>query len=189
MLGGGDKRPFVNGSGRLELAEAIVSPDNPLFARVIVNRVWTWHFGSGLVSTPSDFGLRSEAPSHPELLDWLASDFIEHGWSIKHLHRRIMNSSTYQQASHANPEKFARDPDNRLLWRFNRRRMEYEAIRDSMLAVSGKLDSARGGPASLIAGAKGTDNLAKAKLAGESVSPRGLRRGGSRQDANPTANL
>ena len=151
LLGGGEARPFTHGSGRLELAEAIVAPDNPLTARVIVNRVWAHHFGSGLVKTPSDFGLRAEPPSHPDLLDWLASDFIAHGWSIKRLHRLIMGSAAYQQTSRPAPEKIARDPDNRLLWRFNRRRLEYEAMRDSMLAVSGKLDPSRGGPATLIA--------------------------------------
>lgn len=158
LLGGRDEKPFTHGAGRLELAEAIVSPDNPLTARVIVNRVWSYHFGSGLVSTPSDFGLRAEAPSHPELLDWLASDFMEHGWSIKRLHRLIMSSSVYQQASHSVTGNFKRDPENRLLWRFSRRRLEYEAIRDSMLAVAGKLDPSRGGPASLIANTMGKDS-------------------------------
>jgi Protein of unknown function (DUF1553)/Protein of unknown function (DUF1549)/Planctomycete cytochrome C len=150
LLGGPDRKPFVDGAGRLELANAVVAPDNPLTARVIVNRVWAWHFGRGLVATPSDFGLRSSPPTHPELLDWLTSEFVESGWSIKHLHRVIMTSATYQQASHSNEQKLAIDPDNRLLWRFNRRRLEYEAIHDSMLAVSGKLDATRGGPASLM---------------------------------------
>lgn len=149
-LGGSDEKAFPNGSGRLDLANAIVSPDNPLTARVIVNRIWSYHFGRGLVPTPSDFGLRADKPSHPKLLDWLASDFMEHGWSIKHLHRLIMSSAVYQQTSHSVAENFPRDPENRLLWRFNRRRMEFEAIRDSMLAVSGKLDTTRGGPAALI---------------------------------------
>lgn len=149
-LGGSEEKPFPNGSGRLDLAEAIVSPDNPLTARVIVNRIWSYHFGRGLVPTPSDFGLRADEPSHPELLDWLASDFMENGWSIKHLHRLIMSSAVYQQSSHSVAENFPRDPENRLLWRFNRRRMEFEAIRDSMLAVSGKLDKTRGGPAAKI---------------------------------------
>ncbi len=152
-LGGSEQEAFTNGSGRLELAEAIVSPDNPLTARVIVNRVWSYHFGSGLVKTPSDFGLRADAPSHPELLDWLASDFMEHGWSIKRLHRLIMSSAVYQQASHSVAENFPRDPENQWLWRFSRRRLEFEAIRDSMLAVSGKLDTTRGGPAALIVSA------------------------------------
>ncbi len=99
VLSGPDRKPFAQGSGRLELARAIASPDNPLTARVLVNRVWMHHFGSGLVATPSDFGLRSEPPSHPELLDWLAGAFVRDGWSIKALHRRIMLSSTYRQRS------------------------------------------------------------------------------------------
>ncbi len=150
LLAGEDQIPFTEGSGRLELAEAIVAPDNPLTARVIVNRVWAWHFGRGLVDTPSDFGLRSSPPSHPELLDWLTSEFVDSGWSIKQLHRLILNSATYQQSSHSDKEKLTADPENRLLWRFNRRRLEYEAIHDSMLAVSGKLDPTRGGPSSLM---------------------------------------
>ncbi|MDF1811545.1 MAG: PSD1 and planctomycete cytochrome C domain-containing protein, partial [Verrucomicrobiales bacterium] len=161
-LGGSDEKAFTNGSGRLELAEAIVSPDNPLTARVIVNRIWSYHFGNGLVKTPSDFGLRANAPSHPKLLDWLADDFIEHGWSIKRLHRLIMSSAVYQQSSHSVAENFPRDPENRLLWRFSRRRMEFEAIRDSMLAVSGKLDTTRGGPAALITTT--TDNTPAANV-------------------------
>ncbi len=96
---GPDRPPFQKGSGRLELARAIADPKNPLTARVLVNRVWHWHFGKGLVDTPSDFGLRSDPPSHPELLDYLAAEFIASGWSIKALHRRIMLSSTYQQRS------------------------------------------------------------------------------------------
>ena len=99
VLSGAGRKPFQNGSGRLELARAIASPNNPLTARVIVNRVWAWHFGQGLVTTPSDFGLRSQPPSHSELLDWLATDFIKHGWSLKRLHRQIMTSATWQMAS------------------------------------------------------------------------------------------
>ncbi len=147
LLTGADRRPFVHGSGRLELADAIVARDNPLTPRVIVNRVWLWHFGRGLVTTPSDFGLRADPPSHPQLLDFLASTLVAEGWSLKSLHRRIMNSATYQQSSHNDAAKFSLDPDNRLLWRYNRRRLDYEAIHDSMLAVSGKLDSTRSGPA------------------------------------------
>ncbi len=147
VLSGADRQPFQHGSGRRELADAIASPTNPLTARVIVNRVWLWRFGKGLVTTPSDFGLRSDPPSHPLLLDWLAATFVEDGWSIKTLHRRIANSAAYQQSSHGDAEKFASDPDNRLLWRYNRRRVDYETMHDSMLSVSGKLDPAHGGPA------------------------------------------
>jgi hypothetical protein len=161
-FGGKDQSPFTHGSGRLELAEAIIGPDNPLTARVIVNRVWQYHFGRGLVDDASDFGLRSPPPTHPLLLDWLASKFTATGWSIKHLHRLIMASATYQQTSHAHTEKFTTDPDNRLLWRFNRRRLEFETIRDSMLTVAGRLDPRRGGPASRLTYARDTDGLSSA---------------------------
>ena len=99
VVAGPERQPFAIGSGRLELAQAIIDPQNPLTARVIVNRVWAHHFGAGLVRTPSDFGTRADAPSHPELLDWLTSRFIEDGWSLKQLHRRIMLSETYRQSS------------------------------------------------------------------------------------------
>jgi hypothetical protein len=140
-----DRKPFAKGSGRLEMAEAIASRDNPLTARVLVNRVWLHHFGAGLVRTPSDFGTRSDPPTHPALLDWLATNFMDQGWSIKKLHRMILLSSTYQQTSDERPEGVAADPENRLLWRMNRQRLEFEAIRDAYLAVSGKLDPAVGG--------------------------------------------
>ena len=145
ILSGGKREPFKDGSGRLELARAIASPDNPLTARVMVNRVWAWHFGSGIVRTPSDFGLRSEPPTHPELLDWLALRFVENGWSVKQLHRLIMLSATYQQGSDYNAVAHKADPDNTLLWRMNRRRLEFEAMRDAVLAVTGKLDRTLGG--------------------------------------------
>ena len=140
ILAGENRKPFQKGSGRLELAQAIASPENPLTARVFVNRVWLQHFGSAIVRTPSDFGLRSESPSHPELLDYLASRFMESGWSIKSLHRLIMLSSVYQQASDDNPQFAQIDPNNQLLWRMNRRRLEFEAMRDTLLAVSGQID-------------------------------------------------
>jgi mono/diheme cytochrome c family protein len=133
--------PYREGSGRRQLAEAIASPHNPLTARVIVNRVWQWHFGQGLVPTPSDFGTRAPSPSHPELLDWLARYFIDHDWSLKSLHRLIMNSASYQQASLDVPERRAIDPENRYYWRMNRRRLEFEAMRDALLAVTGELDT------------------------------------------------
>jgi hypothetical protein len=145
IVAGDERKPFAHGSGRLELAQAIVRSDNPLTARVMVNRVWMHHFGEGLVPTSSDFGVRSQPPSHPELLDWLASNLMEEGWSIKKLHRLIVLSQTYAQSSDERPECARVDPDNRLLWRMNRRRLEFEAVRDSLLAVAGNLDRKLGG--------------------------------------------
>lgn len=132
--------PFTNGSGRLELARAIASPGNPLTARVYVNRVWLHHFGEGLVKTPGDFGVRTEAPEQRELLDYLAASFVEHGWSTKYLHRLIVLSSTYQQGCEAPPANIAADPENDLLSRMNRQRLDFEALRDTLLAMAGKLD-------------------------------------------------
>ncbi|HTU24333.1 MAG TPA: PSD1 and planctomycete cytochrome C domain-containing protein [Pirellulales bacterium] len=144
----GDKlRPFTQGSGRLELAQAIASRDNPLTARVMVNRVWLNFFGAGLVRTPSDFGRRSDPPTHPELLNFLAWRFMEEGWSLKKLHRLIVLSSTYRQSSHETEEMRRRDPSNLLLGRMSRRRLDLEAMRDSLLAAAGTLDAAVGGPA------------------------------------------
>jgi len=140
-----NRKPFTEGSGRLELARAITSPDNPLTARVFVNRVWAGHFGEGLVRTPSDFGTRSEPPTHPELLDWLTVRFVRDGWSVKKLHRVIMLSATYQQSSAISSHAARQDPENHLLSHQNRRRLDFEALRDSFLAVSGKLDVNMGG--------------------------------------------
>jgi hypothetical protein len=146
LLSGAHRQPFpVNASGRLQLAQAIASRDNPLTARVLVNRIWLHHFGVGLVRTPSDFGVRAEPPTHPALLDYLAWRFMEDGWSIKKLHRLILLSSVYQQSCADNPRCAAIDPANRWLWRMNRRRLDFEALRDSLLAVSGKLDRTPGG--------------------------------------------
>ena len=128
-----------NSNGRLELAKWITDPNNPLTARVMVNRIWQQHFGQGLVATPSNFGIRGEQPSHPELLDWLASEFIRSGWSLKHMHRLIMTSDVYQRGSDGYADAKDVDPDNRLLARFPVRRLEAEAIRDSLLAISGEL--------------------------------------------------
>ena len=147
FFAGTNQPPITQRSGRRELAAWIASPKNPLTARVIVNRVWHWHFGEGLVRTPSNFGMLSEPPTHPELLDWLATRFIEEGWSLKNLHRRIMLSATYRQASRVSREVFDRDPENRLVGRFTPRRLEAEAIRDAILAVNGQLDQTAGGPA------------------------------------------
>jgi len=152
----GDAQPKITtGSGRRELAAWVASKDNPLTARVLVNRVWAWHFGTGLVRTPNNFGLNSEPPSHPALLDWLAARFVEDGWSLKALHRRILLTATYQQASRVPRDPVERDPDNRWLGRFTPRRLEAEAIRDALLAVAGRLDLTPGGPA--------TDDVATAR--------------------------
>jgi hypothetical protein len=147
ILAGDRQRRITKGSGRLQLAEWLGHTDNPLTARVMVNRIWQHHFGEGLVRTANDFGARGERPTHPELLDYLAARFVESGWSVKALHRLILLSATYQQSSRAGAASLARDPDNRLVSRMNRRRLEAEAIRDSILAVAGRLDSTCGGPA------------------------------------------
>ena len=151
ILSEGEAVPFEQGSGRIELAHAIASPANPLTARVIVNRVWQQHFGSGLVGTASNFGLLGERPTHPELLDHLASRFIASGWSLKQLHREILLSATFRMSSEVvtptdgiDPREV--DPDNRLLWRQNRRRLDFETWRDAVLRASGNLDLTVGGP-------------------------------------------
>jgi hypothetical protein len=131
-------------SGRRELAEWIVSREQPLTARVMVNRIWRWHFGTGLVRTTDNFGVRGESPSHPELLDWLALRFMESGWSVKTLHRLLLTSSTYRQASDYDTTSARVDPQNRLLWHFPVRRLEAEAIRDSLLSVADALDLTMG---------------------------------------------
>ncbi|HEY2157875.1 MAG TPA: DUF1553 domain-containing protein, partial [Isosphaeraceae bacterium] len=140
-----ERQPFKQGSGRLELAEAIVRKDNPLTSRVMVNRIWMYHFGRGIVATPSDFGVRGEAPSHPELLDWLAATFVEKGWSIKAMHRLMMLTDAYARSSAATPEGLRIDPTNAWLARQNRRRLDFESMRDSLLASAGRLDPAIGG--------------------------------------------
>ena len=142
---GGERAAFSQGSGRLEMAQAIASPQNPLTARVWVNRVWTYLLGTPLVETPSDFGVRTPPPSNPALLDHLAAQFMADGWSTKKLVRSILLSSTWQQSSLTNPDGMARDPENQLFWRQNRRRLDFEALRDSLLFVSGNLDKTSGG--------------------------------------------
>lgn len=141
LLSGSDRPLFRQQSGRLDLANRIADPDNPLTARVLVNRVWMHHFSDPIVETPSDFGIRCPEPVHRELLDDLAADFVENGWSIKHLHREIMLSNTYCQSSIERPDCSAIDPENRLYWKMNRRRLEFEPLRDSILSVAGNLDS------------------------------------------------
>jgi hypothetical protein len=146
VLAGNDRQPFKEGSGRRELADAIIHPDNPLTARVFVNRVWALHFGAGLVRELDDFGVRGSPPSHPELLDYLARRFVEQGWSLKALHREILLSATWRQRSDLdNPAAALADPENRLLWRMNRQRLSWEAYRDSMLLAAGALDRKFGG--------------------------------------------
>jgi hypothetical protein len=145
---------------RSELARWLTRSDNPLTARVIVNRLWQHHFGRGLVATPSDFGVRGEAPSHPELLDWLASELIAQGWHLKPLHRLMVTSAAYRQASrHTNARQLADDPDNTLLWRMNRRRLDAESLRDAMLAVCGELYPKSGGPGVLAPIEKEVEDL------------------------------
>jgi cytochrome c553 len=145
IVAGKEAATFKEGSGRRELAEAVVHPANPLTARVMVNRVWDWHFGQALSRTPSNFGVLGEAPTHPLLLDWLAQRFMKSGWSLKKLHRDILLSATWQMSSRFDEQKFAKDGDNRLIWRMNPRKLEAETWRDSLLAVTGELDSKLGG--------------------------------------------
>jgi len=163
ILGGSELAgSFSNKLSRAALANWIANPENPLTARVMVNRIWQHHFGRGIVRSPSELGTRGEAPSHPELLDWLAREFMADGWSIKKLHKLILLSQTYQQSSDPSPAALARDPDNALFSRQNRVRLEGEAIRDSLLAISSKLSDWQGGPSvfpPLSAGlAKGLSN-------------------------------
>ena len=147
ILAGEKQAPISNKtSGRLELARWLVDPDHPLTARVMVNRVWFHHFGRGLVETLSNFGNTGTRPSHPGLLDWLARTLIEEKWSIKQLHRVMMNSSAYRQVSAIRPSAEEIDPENRLLWRMALKRMDAEVVRDSILAVAGRLHDEPFGP-------------------------------------------
>jgi hypothetical protein len=139
-LSGKERALFHQGSGRLQLAEAIADGQNPLTARVIVNRVWQQHFGRGIVNTPSNFGQLGERPSHPELLDYLAAEFVEQGWSLKKLHKQILMSATYGLSAEVVEANQAKDPDNHMFWRANRRRVDAETLRDSLLFASGELD-------------------------------------------------
>jgi hypothetical protein len=145
VLSVGKPKPYRIGSGRFELAQSIADRQNPLTARVMVNRVWLNHFGEGFIRTPDDLGTMAEKPTHPELLDYLSSYFMENGWSIKKLHKLIMLSRVYQESSYTIPAHERIDPENRLLWRANVRRLDFEATRDSLLTFSGKLDKAMGG--------------------------------------------
>jgi uncharacterized protein DUF1553/uncharacterized protein DUF1549 len=147
ILAGDKQTPIGPGSGRLQLADWLTQPTHPLTARVMANRVWQHLIGEGIVRTPSNFGKLGERPTHPELLDWLADEFVQQGWSVKKLVRTIMLSATYQQSSVPPADSLKQDPDNRLFGRMNRRRLEAEALRDALLAVSGRLDPTAGGPA------------------------------------------
>ena len=146
VIAGTDQEPFRDGSGRLSMAMRVASPSNPLTSRVMANRVWQHHFGRGIVPTPDDFGRMGEEPSHPELLDYLSRRFVESGWSVKELHRMIVSSSTYRASSTESDQAQERDPSNRLLSHFPVRRLEAEAIRDSVLSVAGTIDRTVGGP-------------------------------------------
>ncbi|HUX87633.1 MAG TPA: DUF1549 and DUF1553 domain-containing protein, partial [Chloroflexota bacterium] len=145
VLGGMELPPEIKGSGRLELARWLSDPNNPLTARVMVNRIWQFHFGRGIVATPNDFGIRGKPPTHPELLDFLAARFMADGWSIKSLHRLIMLSGTYRLSSENDAANDQADVNNDLRWRFDRRRLDAESIRDAMLTLSGGLDESMGG--------------------------------------------
>src|SRR5215467_1433454 len=148
VLSDDNRLSFDKGSGRLELADAIVK--QPIAMRVIVNRVWKWHFGTGIVDTPSNFGMTGERPVHPELLEYLSDFFVKNGMSIKKLQREIMLSSVYQLSNEFNQANYDKDSANRLYWRANRRRMDVEQIRDSLLAASGALDRKIGGPSEVL---------------------------------------
>jgi hypothetical protein len=151
IITGPARKPFTDGSGRLEFARLIASKDNPLTARVLVNRVWLHHFGEGLVPTPDDFGLRSDPPTHPELLDYLAARFMEEGWSLKKLHKLMMLSATWQQSSDDNPRLAQIDSANRYYWQMNRRRLDFETLRDTILYIGGRLElEPMGGPGVML---------------------------------------
>ncbi|MBM3769347.1 MAG: DUF1553 domain-containing protein [Acidobacteria bacterium] len=149
---GTPEMPLATEKPRTKLAEWVTQPDHPLTSRVIVNRIWSYHFGRGIVATPNDYGRMGVRPTHPELLDFLANEYVANGWKMKPLHRMMMLSSTYRQASKSPTEAVARekDPSNKLLWKWNRRRLAAEEIRDTMLTVSGRLNTKAAGPSVLI---------------------------------------
>ena len=196
IVAGDNPPPFKLGSGRLELAEAVASKDNPLTARVMVNRVWQYHFGRPIVGTPSNFGALGDRPTHPELLDYLAVKFSSpgiiaafpgdgFGWSLKKLHREIMLSAVYQASAERDEKNFAQDGDNRWLWRMNRRRLDVESWRDAMLAVSGKLDPKLGGPTTNLAAVENNRRTVYAKISRHDLN--GLLRLFDFPDANITS--
>jgi len=172
ILARADDPKVAAGSGRLELARWLTRADHPLTARVFVNRVWAGHFGDGIVRSPDNFGLMGERPTHPELLDHLASAFVENGWSVKKLHRMIMLSSTYQMSSSVGDEAYQADPENRLLSRYQRRRLEVEEIRDALLAADGTLDYAMGGTLQSGFGTDGENSDGRLSLNPEKLTRR-----------------
>ncbi len=161
-----------NGSGRLEVANWIADPQNPMAARVMVNRLWMWHFGEGIVATPDNFGKMGARPTHPELLDYLATRFIEGGWSVKKIQRMIMLSSAYQMSTDADGKTLAADPENALVSRFNRQRLDVEEIRDGMLAIDGTLDPTMGGTLQTGFGTDGENSSGRLSLNPETVKRR-----------------
>ena len=173
ILANYDTKPQFQGSGRLQLAEWLTRPENPLPSRVMVNRLWHWHFGEGIVRTPDNFGKMGERPSHPELLDFLAQEFVQKGYSIKAMHRMMMLSSTYQMASD-NPAAVEADQDNRLLSRFSRRRLTIEEMRDGILAIDGTIDLAMGGTLQTGRGTDGENNQGRLSLNPEKLKRRSV---------------
>ena len=173
IIEGFDQKPVAtNGSGRRALADWLAEPDHPLTARVMVNRIWHWHFGEGIVRTPSNFGKMGDRPSHPELLDYLARRFVESGWSIKAMHRLVMLSSAYQLSSLSSEQQTAADPENRLLGHFNRRRLQVEEMRDGLLAIDNSLDTTAGGTLQSGVGTDGENSNKRLSLNPEEVRRR-----------------
>ena len=164
ILAGDNQPELPPGSGRLELAQWLASDKNPLTARVFVNRVWQWHFGEGLVRTPSNWGLVGERPTNPELLDYLTARFIEDGWSVKKLHRRIMLSAAYQMSSDISAEAAEQDPGNKFLSHFPRRRLDVEEVRDAMLALDGSIDLTMGGTLQSGSGTDGENSAGRLSI-------------------------
>jgi len=167
-----DTKPSFAVSGRVQLAEWLTQPGHPLTARVMVNRIWQWHFGEGLVRTPDNFGKMGERPTHPELLDYLAAQFVKNGWSIKAMHRMIMLSNAYGMSSVNQNIAEEADPDDRLLTRFNRRRLSVEEMRDGLLAIDGTLDLTMGGTLQTGRGTDGENNQARLSLNPEKLKRR-----------------
>jgi cytochrome c553 len=164
VIAGEHQTPITRGSGRLELVKWLADPQHPLTARVMVNRIWQYHFGEGLVRTPNNFGKLGEQPTHPELLDYLAKRFVEGGWSIKKMHRLLMLSSAYQMGSGTTKEQIEGDPANRLFSRFNRRRLDVEEIRDGLLAIDGSIDLTMGGTLQTGFGTDGENSQARLSM-------------------------
>ncbi len=171
IIAGDEPAKFTQGSGRLELANAIASKDNPLTARVMVNRVWQYHFGRAIVGSPSNFGELGDRPTHPELLEYLAVRFMDNGWSFKKLHREIMLSAVYQLAAERDEKNFGKDGDNQWFWRMNRRRLDVESWRDAMLAASGKLDAKLGGPTTNLSAVDNVRRTVYAKISRHDLNP------------------